>query len=150
MALDYNAGFSGLTAAVIESQLDDVEEPEPNPNPEPSDLSCEVDIGANLSQNHATVTFDLTNTSNNDINHWQLRVLMPDGGTLQQNGWGAIFSQSGSEISGSNYSWNALISKGSSISNIGFNITHDSQYNNLDSLKENMLIYLNDQMCTIK
>jgi hypothetical protein len=72
---------------------------------------------------------------------------MPEGISLQNNGWGAHFAQTGNNISGSNYSWNANIPSGVTLGDIGFNISHNGQYNSLQAIKANMSVYLNGQLC---
>ncbi|MFC0627779.1 glycoside hydrolase family 6 protein [Kribbella deserti] len=85
---------------------------------------CRVTYSANSWSTGFTGSIKLTNTSTTPLTNWRLVFSFANGQTVQQ-GWNAVWSQTGSTVTGSATpgSWNATIAPGGTV-DIGFNGTH--------------------------
>ncbi|NEE04699.1 lytic polysaccharide monooxygenase [Phytoactinopolyspora halotolerans] len=115
-AVNGNTGeVSALGPAETFTTLAEGEEPPPGECAVTYDAS---NWGAGSSGFTANVT--LTNTSSSAIDGWSLAWDYPSGYTVDEPGWSATVSQSGSTVTAANAAWNGNIAAGASVS-FGFN-----------------------------
>ncbi|WP_123788253.1 lytic polysaccharide monooxygenase [Phytoactinopolyspora halophila] len=76
-----------------------------------------------------TASVTVTNTGGTDIDGWTLEWDYTAGQTVEEPGWSASVSQSGTTVTAENESWNGTISAGSSVT-FGFNGTASSAGDN--------------------
>lgn len=92
--------------------------------------ACKVNYSANSWNTGFTASIKLTNTGTSPLADWRLTFDFANGQTVQQ-GWNAVWSQSGSTVTGTGTpgSWNATIAPGATV-DIGFNGTHSGTNTN--------------------
>ncbi|MEV4313682.1 cellulose binding domain-containing protein [Actinocrispum sp. NPDC049592] len=110
--------------------------------PPPSDASCAVryeltnswpgGFGANVT---------VTNRSATAINGWTLTFSWPDAGESVQSGWNGTWSQTGSNVTVANASWNGSIAANGGSVSLGLNGTSTGQ------APPPTVFHLNDKVC---
>ena len=96
--------------------------PTPNPTNTPTPTSGGVHVGYQVTDqwtNGFSAAITITNNGSTTINGWQLKFAFPGSQQVTQ-GWNGVFSQSGSNVTVNNESYNGTIAPGQSVS-LGFN-----------------------------
>jgi cellulase/cellobiase CelA1 len=88
----------------------------------PPTTTCRVAYATNDWNNGFTGAVTITNTGTTTINGWTLRFTFTGGQQVTQ-GWSAVWSQSGANVTAANASWNGTLAPGAS-TQIGFNANH--------------------------
>ncbi|GGO23600.1 hypothetical protein GCM10010116_47570 [Microbispora rosea subsp. aerata] len=89
----------------------------------PPPVSCEIEYTAWSWSDGFSATVKITNLGQTPISDWTLRFVLPDAGQKITNGWSAVWSQSGKDVTATAQPWNSTIQAGKSLQ-IGFNATH--------------------------
>lgn len=84
--------------------------------------ACRVAYSTNDWPGGFTASITITNTGSTTINGWTLRFTFPSSSQQVGQGWSANWSQSGSQVTATNMSYNGTLAPGAS-TNIGFNGT---------------------------
>jgi cellulose 1,4-beta-cellobiosidase len=95
----------------------------PSPSPTPSPAACKVTYSVTAWTNGFTATITITNTGTASFNGWNLRFAFPGSGQKVTQGWSAVWTQTGVDVTAVNLSWNTVIPAGQSVQ-IGFNGSH--------------------------
>jgi len=94
----------------------------PSPSPSGNGAACRVSYATNDWNTGFTANITITNTGTTTLDGWTLRFTFPGAQQIGQ-GWSAVWSQSGANVTATNMSYNGILQPGDSIS-IGFNGTH--------------------------
>jgi hypothetical protein len=94
----------------------------PSPSPSGNGAACRVSYATNDWNTGFTANITITNTGTTTLDGWTLRFTFPGAQQIGQ-GWSAVWSQSGANVTATNMSYNGILEAGDSIS-IGFNGTH--------------------------
>jgi Cellulose binding domain/Fibronectin type III domain len=96
--------------------------------PPPSNSSCAVHWALNSSwPGGFGASITMTNKGTGAINGWTLTFTWPDPGEAVQSGWNGNWSQSGSNVTVTNASWNGTIAANGGTVSVGFNGTDTGQ-----------------------
>jgi endoglucanase len=70
-----------------------------------------------------TANFTITNTGTTAINGWTLRFAFPGNQQVIQPGWSATWTQTGTQVTAANLSWNQVLNPGQG-TQAGFNASY--------------------------
>ncbi|SCL14670.1 beta-glucosidase [Micromonospora nigra] len=89
----------------------------------PGDGRCRVSYATNDWSTGFTATITITNTGTTALSGWRLGFTFPTADQRVVQGWSARWSQSGTQVTAVNETWNGALPAGASVG-IGFNGTH--------------------------
>jgi hypothetical protein len=96
--------------------------------PPPSNSSCAVHYAiSNTWPGGFGATITLTDNGTTPVNGWTLSFSWPNSGEAVQSGWNGTWSQTGSNVTVTNASWNGTIAAGGGTVSVGFNSTDTGQ-----------------------